>query len=418
MKTYRTSSTTDLGRPGVLDLAGAQRLIASQAIPLGAEEVTLPHVAGRVAYEPLRAPAPLPAFSRATRDGFALWSGDLATPAAWPVSLKITGEVAAGSTLIPTLCEKEAISIMTGAMVPHRANQIVPLESCRVTGEIVQIRSPAAPGAFIRKKGSDLRRGQTLIRAGQVIQPEHLPLMAQMGIASVSVYRLPKVAVLCTGSELLDLPATPKPGQIISGNPFLLAALIRRNGGIPLDLGTVEDDLNKIQSVLKKTLAGPADLVITTGGMGPGKFDCIAQALEGAGVKIFYRRLAVSPGRATLFGVQHGKPVFALPGPPPAVFPLFHELVIPGLRRMQGNPHHLLRKLRVTLQQDLDLKKKGCQHLKTGVLTSSKGILAVRPAKRHEPAEAIMLIPANRRRIRAGEKITVHLLPSGSNPLS
>jgi molybdopterin molybdotransferase len=280
----------------------------------------------------------------------------------------------------------------------------------------VEIRGPAAPGAFIRKKGADLRRGQTLIRAGQVIHPEHLPLLAQLGIAAVRVYRLPRVAVLCTGSELLDLPATPLPGQIISGNPFLLAALIRRSGGIPLDLGIVGDDVKKIQTRLKKSLAGPADLVITTGGMGPGKFDCITEALVGMGVKIFYRQLAVRPGRATLFGVQQGKPIFALPGPPPAVFPLFHELVIPGLRRMQGHPHHLLRKLRVNLQEEMELKKSGCQQLKAGVLTTDKGILTVRPAKKHEPAEVIMLIPACRRRMRAGEKISVHLIAYWSSP--
>lgn len=394
------------------DLAKAQKIIVTQIMELKAEKIPLGHAAGRVAAETVKAPRPVPAFSRSTRDGFAVASADL--PAAGDVAapLTISGEVAAGCTEMPTLKRLQAISIMTGGAIPPGANQVVPFEQCRPKLNTVAISTPADPGAFILPKGADARKGQAIIHAGQVIHPAHLPLLAAMGIPELTVHRKPRVAFFCSGSELLELSATPSCGQIIGGNRYLLAALINDCGGLPLDMGIVADDTGKIQGALAKSLAGSADIIITTGGMGPGRYDLIAEALTGSGVTIFYRRLSVRPGQATLFGTLHGKPIFALPGPPPAVFPLFHELVRPAIRKMQGHITLTFRPCRAVLQEDLVLKNRGCQNLKTAVLRAQREILTVRPAKRYEAADAIIVIPANRRRLLAGEKVTVHALAS------
>lgn len=394
------------------DLAGAQKIIASQVRQLEAEQIPLRHAAGRIPTETVRAPLPVPAFSLSTRDGFAVTGADLPATAGVAVTLTIPGEVAAGCTEVPALKRRHAISIMTGGVIPPGATQVVPFEQCAQRQGSVTIFSPSAPGAFIRQKGSAAGKGQPVLRPGQVMQPEHLPLLAAMGITELAVHRRPRVAFFCSGSELLELSATPGCGQIISGNRFLLAALITESGGLPIDMGIVADDTGRIQSLLQESPAGAntADMIVTTGGMGPGKYDLITEALEGIGVTIFYRRLSVRPGGATLFGTLHGKPIFALPGPPPAVFPLFHELVRPAIRKMQGHAILTLRACRAVLQEDLALKKSGCQNLKTGVLRAQKEILTVRPAKKYEPADAIMVIPANRRRLVAGEKVTVHAL--------
>lgn len=394
----------------VPDLACAQQIIVMQIMQLPSEKIPLGHAAGRVAAETVKAPRPVPAFSRSTRDGFAVASADLLAAGDVAVKLTISGEVAAGCTEMPTLKRRQAISIMTGGAIPQGANQVVPFEQCGQEQDAVTISAPSDPGAFIVPKGADAQKGDPIMHPGQVIHPAHLPLLAAMGIPELSVHRKPRVAFFCSGSELLELSAIPSCGQIIGGNRFLLAALINDCGGLPLDMGIVSDDTGKIQAVLKKSLDGGADIIITTGGMGPGKYDLIAEALAGFGVTIFYRRLSVRPGQATLFGTLHGKAIFALPGPPPAVFPLFHELVRPALRKMQGHAVLTFRPCRAVLQEEIVLNKRGCQNLKTGVLRAQKEILTVRPAKRFEPANAIMVIPANRRRLLVGERITVHAL--------
>lgn len=393
------------------DLASAQKIIVAQVTGLTAEKVPLGQAAGRVAAETVKAPLPVPAFSRSARDGFAVASADLPAAAGMIAApLTISGEVAAGCTEMPTLKRLQAISIMTGGAIPPGANQVVPFEQCRQKQGAVAISAAADPGAFILPKGADARKGQAIIHAGQVIHPAHLPLLAAMGIAELTVHRKPRVAFFCSGSELLELSATPSYGQIIGGNRFLLAALINECGGLPFDMGIVADDTGKIQTALTESLAGGSDIIITTGGMGPGKYDLIAEALAGCGVTIFYRRLSVRPGQATLFGTLLGKAIFALPGPPPAVFPLFHELIRPAIRKMQGHAALTFRPCRAVLQENIVLKSRGCQNLKTGVLRAQKEIITVRPAKRYEAADAIMVIPANRCRMAAGEKVTVHAL--------
>jgi molybdopterin molybdotransferase len=392
----------------ILSLAEAQRLIVGHSAALIAEAVALPEAIDHIAAQAVKAVRPVPDFARSAMDGYAVNSRNL-TDGSESVTLTITGEIAAGTTDLPRLAGKSAIAIMTGGALPSGANQVVPFERCRKREGVVLTDSPPRPGAFIRARGTDLAAGQTIVRAGAKIEPQHLPLLAESGLAQVSVVGRPELALICTGSELLDTAATPEAGQIIGGNRFLLAALIRAAGAASHDFGLVADDCDRIVALLKEALRGPSQGVITTGGMGPGNYDLLPQAFAKLGIRPVYTALAVRPGRSTMFGLYHGKPIFALPGPPPAVFLLFHELVLPALRAMQGQQRPLPPLVRATLTTSIQLKKTGLLNLKGAVVRlKGKGLFA-RPTGKNEPANAIIHLPANRKHLLAGEDVSLRL---------
>ncbi|MGV1100237.1 molybdopterin molybdotransferase MoeA [Thiovibrio sp. JS02] len=385
-------------------LSQAQALILRALSPLAAEEALLREAVGRIVARAVTAPSAVPAFARSAMDGYVVRSRDLNTDSK-PISLDIVGEIAAGSTSFPRLRPGCAIRIMTGGAVPPGANQVVPYELCRLHGEQVLIDRAPNRGAFLRQKGADLRKGQTIIRQGLPVAPEHLPLLAESGITRLAVIRQPTIAITCTGSELLHPGSAPRTGQIVSGNRFLLDGLVRQSKAIPLDLGLVADDLADIAGKLEEALTGPADIILTTGGMGPGKYDLLPRAFARLGISPLYRELAVRPGRSTMFGTARGKAIFALPGPPPAVFLLFHELVAPAIRKLLGAAPAISRLRKGILTETIRLKKKGLLNLKGAVTGSDGPRLTLRPSRNLEPANAIIHIPAHRRQLDAGSTV-------------
>lgn len=392
-----------------LTLDQARKLIAGCFSSLPAEEVSLHEAAGRVAARSLKAAAPVPAFARASMDGYAVRSRDLFSSGT-ESRFAVAGEIAAGCTELPPLTAGRAVRIMTGAAVPPGADQVVPCEQCRQEGNLVLTAMPPRPGACIRARGADLGKGRVMLRAGALIEPQHLPLLAESGLASVPVAQLPEVGVLSTGSELLDPASSPQAGQIIGGNRFLLAALLRRNGALCHDLGLVRDEPAELVARLREALAGPGRCILTTGGMGPGKYDLMPRAFAALGISPLYTALAVRPGRSTMLGFVGEKAIFALPGPPPAVFLLFHELVLPALARMQGLRQSPAPLVQATLTEPLLLKKTGILNLKGAVVRLRGSVLYARPTLGAEPAGAIIHVPAGRSRLRAGETIRLRLV--------
>lgn len=388
-------------------LETAQQLILSALCRLPAEAVPLLAATGRIAAQPIKAIRAVPDFARSSMDGYAINSRTLASSG--QAALRISGEIAAGTTTLPTLTVNRAIRIMTGGAIPAGADQVVPVEQCRLEDDLVLLTSRPRPGGHIRPAGADLRRGQTIVATGHPIEPQHLPLLAESGCDPVQAVIRPRLVILCTGSELLDTLTTPLQGQIVGGNRFLLHALACRANALVHETSLAADDLDTICERLAAALAGPAHLVITTGGMGPGKFDLLPQAFARLGIRPLYQALAVRPGRSTMFGMAGDKPVFALPGPPPAVFLLFHELVLPALRRLQGQSPPVPPLGRAVLSAPVRMNKTGIINLKTATARLRGPTLTVCPAKPGEIANAIIRVPANRRLLRAGETVRVRL---------
>jgi len=384
-------------------LKNARKLIMAHVSPVDGETLPLQDCLNRRPACNLLSTIPVPHFRQSTMDGYAVNGKSLAGVKP-PLELPIVGEIAAGCTTIAALAKGEAVRIMTGGSVPAGADRVIPFEWCREAAGRVIIYRFGPKGRFIRQVGTDLNKGQLIIRKGETITPCHLHLLATSGMQQVRVFARPHVSFLCTGSELVE--QSPLPGQIISGNRALLDGLIRQAGGIPRYLGAAIDETDHIAMKLQE--AGQPRIIITTGGMGPGKYDLMGEVLEKIGVKIFYRALQVRPGRATIFGVRNQTLFFSLPGPPPAVHILFNELVRPAILALQGK-RGVPEKVRAVLKEDIVIRKRGVLKLKNGITAVRSGLFTVRPAGLTEPSTATILIPGNRRRIHAGEKVTIHL---------
>lgn len=386
-----------------LSLEKARELILSHVSPEKQETINLFDALGRRPAVDLTATIPVPHFAQSTMDGFAVCSEDIQSgPPPW--HLPVTHEIPAGRTHIPRLSPHTAIRIMTGGTVPIGADQIIPQEWCRESDDSITIFKCAKPGKHIRGVGTDLKKGQVILRKGEKIQPFHLHLLTTSATETVHVYAKPTIAFLCTGSELVN--TTPLPGQVISGNRPLLTGLVWQAGGTTYDLGSAKDTTKHIQNRLNT--ADSPDIIITTGGMGPGKFDLMAEVLADMGVTILYNSLQVRPGQSTLFGIQGETLFFSLPGPPPAVQTLFNELIRPAILAFQGKKGVPLQ-TKAILQEDISIRKKGTLNLKSAISHIESGQLTVRPVGLTEAANSTILVPAHRKQLRSGEKVHIHL---------
>ncbi|MCB2183644.1 MAG: molybdopterin molybdotransferase MoeA [Desulfobulbaceae bacterium] len=386
-----------------LSLEKARKLIFASA-PAGKEEsVSLHDALNRKTSQNIRARIAVPHFDQSTMDGYAIRGKDLADSSG-PWHFPVSGEIAAGCTELPKLKPKTALRIMTGGAVPPKADRIIPFEWCHESESGITVFKSAKAGIFIRKKGTDLKSKQIIVKKGETITPYHLHLLSTAGVTNLQLYARPEVAFICTGSELVR--KSPLPGQIISGNRCLVAALIRQSGALCRDLGMASDHLSIISEKLRE--ADKSDIIITTGGMGPGKYDLMEEVLEKMGVRIFYKELQARPGASTIFGIKHKTLYFSLPGPPPAVHTLFYELVRPAILALQG-AHSAPQKNRAILQEDISIRKKGILNLKSAVTRIKGGQLTARPCNSAESANSAILIPASRRHLRKGENVGVHL---------
>ncbi|MCI5126440.1 MAG: molybdopterin molybdenumtransferase MoeA, partial [Candidatus Electrothrix sp. AR5] len=301
-------------------LQEAHTAIAAELRPLDHELVSLSLALGRVNGLSIFANRPKPSYTQATRDGFALaeqphaFAGPLA-------QFQISGERAAGCTEQQEVQPGQAYRIMTGAMLPTGAARVVPFEVCQEKGSILAVAKEelGRKQLFIRPQGKDIRQGQQLVAAGARLCPDHLLLLAENGAQEIQVYRRPSVAVVCTGSELVQSGETLLPGQKISSNGILLTALLQREYCHLVRSVTVGDDAEMIISRIQQVLAqDKPDLLITTGGTGPGKFDLIEQVVARLGGNPLYNLLKIRPGKSTLFAIIGTTPLFARPGPQPA----------------------------------------------------------------------------------------------------
>ena len=391
----------------MLTLAEAQKLILQNVTPTASETVPLLDGLNRVASRPVRANLAVPHFDQSGMDGFAVRSRDLAgSRQAGPVQLTISAEISAGQMDIPVLGKNEAVRIMTGAHLPVCGDQVIPFEQCHERNHTVFVKQVSRPGLHIRKAGCDLRKNRIILKKGERISPSHLQLLASGGVTKIQVHRKPTVAIICTGSELVT--DSPAPGQTIGSNRILLNSLVRRAVGIPRDMEPIADRAAAIGEAVSAALDNDIRMIITTGGMGPGKFDLVSQCLRDAGVKFLYQRLNIRPGKSTLFGIKNNILIFALPGPPPAVQTLFCELVRPTLLKLQGDHSPGPHPLRVQLKQEIVSQKKGFLSLKSAILTLKSGNLSVQSVSRGEAANSVILIPPHRRRLNKGEMVTVH----------
>ena len=330
---------------GELDIAAAQQEALARAWPLPAVATDIVAAHGRVLAEAPRARWDLPGADVATMDGWALRSVDL-TAQGPRVRLRRRGESAAGHPYGELLGEGEALRVSTGAVLPPGADAVVAQEDCAVQGEQLEVDlervGAFGPGHFVRAAGSDVAAGATLLPAGALLGPGELALLAGCGHSLVHVHRAPRVAILCTGDELVPVGAWPQRGQVVSANGLMLAWQARAAGAEVVDLGIARDEPGELRLAIERGTGEDIDVLITCGGISVGDHDLVLPTLIGLGATLVFRRVRLRPGRPTtlLELARAGSspiPVFALPGNPASAHVAFELFVRPMLRRFSGH---------------------------------------------------------------------------------
>jgi len=308
-----------------VDSARARMLSAVR--PLGGEPVPLSRAASRTLTEALFATRDQPPFRSSAMDGYAVNSADAA-----PGPFRVVGESAAGRGFEESMQAGEAVRIFTGAPVPAGADSVIPQERIRREGSHVFIDEPAPSGKNIREPGIDFTSGGPLVAAGTPLHARHVALIAAAGFASVNVRRLPRIALLATGSEIATPGTAAGPYQIYDSVTFGLGAMIESWGGCPLRLAASRDDEVAVSTAIGDAI-GNADLTVIVGGASVGDYDIVKQALGSRGLAISVSQVAVRPGKPTWFGTIDDKPILGLPGNPAAAFVCASLFLRPLLHR-------------------------------------------------------------------------------------
>ncbi|MFA5899510.1 MAG: gephyrin-like molybdotransferase Glp [Hyphomicrobium sp.] len=359
---------------GLLPVAEAHRRIQDGVTPLQTESVDLLAAADRVLAEAVTACLTQPPFDASAMDGYGVHAADVAKV---PAVLRVIAEANAGQPFSGDVHAGEAVRIFTGAAVPRGCDAVVIQENTTRAGEVVTIHETEAPGANIRKAGGDFRLGDLLLRPGRLLDGSAITLAAAGGHARLDVRRRPRIAILATGDELVEPGGTLAPGQIISSNPYGLAALIRRFGGEPRLLGIARDNMESLAAKLVE--AGDADVLVTIGGASVGDRDLVKPALEAHGMTLDFWRVAIRPGKPMLFGRRGDTRILGLPGNPLSCLIAARIFLVPLIYALLGRGEAPLAESAAVLAAALPANGPRQHYMRATIEGQQDGLPCVRP---------------------------------------
>ena len=321
----------------MISVEEALERILTQITPLTVTQVPLSEALGLVLAEDVVAQEDIPPFANSAMDGFALLSQDSRPRDGQSPRLRITGEIAAGYVADHAVESGTVMRIMTGAPVPPGADAVIQVELTRSQGpenEWVEILEAVAPGNNIRPAGEDMHRGQTVLPRGTEVGPWEIGVLATLGWVRVPAIRRPRIAILGTGDEVIDVDEPLRPGKIRNSNSYLLEAAVRRAGAEPQRLGVARDTIESLRE--KFTEAIRSDLIITSGGVSVGDFDLVKNIMTEQG-EIHFWRINMRPGKPVAFGHIGSIPLLGLPGNPVSAAVTFELFGRPVIRKMLGH---------------------------------------------------------------------------------
>ena len=317
----------------LLPVDEALAIVLSAAEPGESLPLPLDDALGLFLTEDIGPDIDIPPFNKATMDGYALRAGDCRPGAVLPV----VGRILAGGKLIESVPPGSAAKIMTGAPMPSDCDTVLPVElATALGGDRVRCEADLPAGRNVALRGEEMTAGTTVLQAGREITPAICGVLATCGREKVPVRLRPRLGILVTGNELINVGQKPGPGQIRDCNSYSLLAQAREWGAFPDWFGRAADTLKSIRAALSHTLG--LDILILSGGVSAGDVDRVPQALEAAGVETIFHKVAQKPGKPLLFGRRNRTLVFGLPGNPVSTFVAFELYVGPAIRRMLGDP--------------------------------------------------------------------------------
>jgi putative molybdopterin biosynthesis protein len=387
----------------------------------GVEEIMLLEACNRVLAEDITATLDIPPFNRSTVDGYAIKAVDtFGADENKPARLKLCGTVNVGEPTKTAVTRGTTVEIVTGAPIPEGADAVVMVEHTERKDNDLYVYGAVAKDENIMKAGADIKKGEKVLKAGQLLGSREIGVLAALGMAKVNVYAIPRVAVLSTGAEITEPGGRLPLGKIYDINAYSLTAAVLESGGKPVYLGVFPDDITELQKALRQALAS-ADMVITSGGVSVGPKDVMPQTLDSLGKPgVIVCGIATKPGKPTTVALIDGKLVFSLPGHPTSALLVFHLLVRPIVQRMVGiKAGKSLRVKAVAAMRMFPAKGR-----KTFIMVKLKRDEANRLVAAPVPtglsgaittlakADGFVEIPENQQFIDANEEVTVHLFKS------
>jgi len=313
----------------------ALQIVLENVTPLGVERIPILDALGRVLAENISSSRDIPGFDNSAMDGYAVRAADVAKASeASPVKLAVVETVGAGQMPTRLVGAGQTVRTMTGAPIAEGADAIIPVERTRGSGDQVEFLTAVEKGAFIRLHDEDLRVGQLVMPAGKLLMPADLGMLASVNRAMVEVIRRPRVAIVATGDELVDVDQPPTGAQVVNSSAYALAGAVREAAAQPTILKVARDDAREIRERLAEAMT--FDAVLSTGGVSVGQFDHVKGALDELGMRQLFHGVAQKPGRPLKFGTVGYRPIFGLPGNPVSTLVCFYLYARPALLRMAG----------------------------------------------------------------------------------
>jgi molybdenum cofactor synthesis domain-containing protein len=401
----------------------AKRVISEQLKPeaLGEDEVSLLEAYNRVLRENVVSALDIPPFNRSTVDGYAVKAEDtFGAEENQPVTLKVCGVVNVGEQPKISVGEGEAAEIVTGAPIPEGADAVVMVEDTESSDVELSVFRAVTKSENVMKKGTDIQKGETVLKAGQVLGASEIGVLAALGLTKVKVFKVPVVAVLSTGGEVTEPGKELPAGKIYDINAYSLSTAVRESGGTPVYLGVVPDDKAELRKALEHALAS-ADIVLTSGGVSVGPRDLTPQIVDSLGEPgLLVCGIAVKPGKPTTVALIGKKPVFSLPGHPTSALLLFHLLARPVVQIMAGRPATEVKTVKALATTRMFSAKGRRTFVMVKLKRGKSGSLVAEPVETGASgaittlakADGFVEIPENQQFIDAAEEVAVALLKS------
>lgn len=398
----------------------ALEIVLENVAPLGVERAPILDACGRVLAEAIRSPRDIPGFDNSAMDGYAIRAADIVNASeANPVRLAVVETVGAGQMPTRRLEAGQATRTMTGAPIAEGADAIIQVELTRGSGYTVEILAAAPTRSFIRPRGEDLHRGELVMSAGKILSPADLGMLAAMNRAMVEVVRRPRVAIVSTGDELVDVDEAPSGAQVVNSSAYALAGAIREAGGEPAILKVARDTPGEIRARLSEAMQ--FDAVLSTGGVSVGQFDHVKGALDELGMRQLFHGVAQRPGRPLKFGTVGYRPIFGLPGNPVSTMVCFYLYARPAILKMGGRRRVGLPRVKARCGVDIKTAKELTEFVRVKVELDGDDWVATPTGNQGSGilsslsrADGLLIGPSTETLIKAGAYATVLLLGAGA----
>ena len=420
----------------MISISEALKIIERETRSLETETIDLDDSVGRILAETVVADMDLPPFDRSQMDGFAVKSNDTKDA---PARLKIVGESAAGKGFDGKLKSGEAVRIMTGARVPGGADAVQKVELTEESGGFVEITETAKPAQNINGLASEIKKGAEIFGRGEPITEQMIAAIASFGYAKIKVFQKPRVSILSTGSEIVDIAETPRKDQIRNSNSIMLKAFAERAGADATILPIVQDEIETLTDQIVEAVGIKAEggkqkakvtetkskipnlksqILIISGGVSVGDYDFTKPALRNLGAEIFFERISLKPGKPTVFARLNDALIFGLPGNPVSSAVTFHLFVRQAILRMQSAKKTELKKGFAVVADKIKAANERDSVLPASIETDAKGRLIIESLRFNGSsnfiafarADALVFVP-QAKNLEAGDIAEIMFLP-------